>query len=47
MANSNQLPIMPRPGKSSVTPEQAHAMKDRRREIKHGKGQKKRKKKGK
>lgn len=46
MANPNQMPIMPRPGKSSVTPEQAHALKERRREIKHGKSQK-RKKKGK
>lgn len=44
MANPNQLPIMPRPGKSSVTPEQAHFAKERRREIKHGKGNKKKKK---
>lgn len=47
MVNQNQIPIMPRPGKSSVTPEQAHALKERRREIKHGKSKKKRKKKGK
>lgn len=46
MSSDPMRPIMPRKGASSVTPEQAHAAKDRRRGIKHGKG-KKRKSKGK
>lgn len=44
MANHNQGPTLPRSGKSSVTPEQAHINRERRREIKHGKGQKKKRK---
>lgn len=44
MAGQKQPPIMPRPGKSSVTPDQAHLAKERRRDIKHGKGKKKKKK---
>lgn len=47
MANNQQTPIMPRPGKSSVTPDQARLARDRRRDIKHGKSQKKKKRKGK
>jgi hypothetical protein len=37
----NLHPIMPRPGTSSVTPEQAHIARERRRSISHGKGKKK------
>lgn len=47
MINQRQGPDMGRPGKSSVTPEQAHILKEQRRKIKHGKNKKKKKKKGK
>lgn len=30
-------PMLPRPGKTSVTPEQAHQAKEHRRSIRHGK----------
>jgi len=47
MANKQEKPIMPRPGASSVTPEQARQERRRRRSIRHSKGAMKKRKKGK
>jgi len=47
VASKDVRPIMPRAGRSSMTAETAHQKALERRAIKHGKGQKKRKQKGK
>jgi len=45
MAYIQDKPTMPPRGKTSVTPDQARLDRDRRRQIKHGKSNKKRGKK--